>query len=195
MSSDALAHWRTVGLARIAELEAVHVNLTGAGPGRRWGTNQVNRSLYVALVAQFQGFCRDLHDEALRVYLDEANPLQRQNLATQLRQGRRLDLRNPRRSTLGHDFGRLGLDLIGGLKQVEPECEMRLVALDQVVDYRNAVTHGDEVMIEQIETSGAVRSTKRSFQRHRRIFDRLAGTVDHVVAGQLARFMEIDVPW
>lgn len=195
MSSDALVHWRTSGLARIGELEAVHASLTGTGPGRRWGTMQLNRSLFVALVSQFQGFCRDLHDDALRVYLDEANPRQRRNLDMQLRQGRRLDTRNPRRSTLGHDFGRLGLDIIGGLKQHGSMTETRLTSLDQVVDFRNAITHGEEATIEQIEANGSVRSTKRSFQRHRRALDNLAGTMDRVVAAQLARFMEIELPW
>lgn len=54
MSSIALSQWRSSGLARLAELEAVHANLTGTAPGRRWGTTQLNRSLFLALVAQFQ---------------------------------------------------------------------------------------------------------------------------------------------
>jgi len=94
-----LIEWRGAGLARLAELEAVHANLTGTGPGRRWGTNQLNRSLFLALVAQFQGYCRDLHDEAVAVYLDQANPTQKNNLELLLLQGRRLGTHNPRRST------------------------------------------------------------------------------------------------
>ncbi len=195
MTSDALVLWRTVGLARLGGLEAVHVHLNSTGPGRRWGTRQLNRSLFVALVAQFQGFCRDLHDDALHVYLDEANPLQRRNLDTQLRRGRRLDTHTPRRSTLGHDFPRLGVDVIGGLKQHGRTAELRLQSLDQVVDYRIAVTHGDETTTGRIEAEGVVRSTKRSFQQHRRALDSLADTTDRFVAEQLARFMAIEFPW
>jgi hypothetical protein len=61
----ALSQWRSSGLARLAELEVVDANLTGTGPGRRWGTTQLNRSLFLALVAQVQRYCRDLHDDAV----------------------------------------------------------------------------------------------------------------------------------
>lgn len=58
VASNALTQWRSSGLDRLAELEAVHANLTGSGPSRRWGTTQLNRSLLLALVAQFQSFSR-----------------------------------------------------------------------------------------------------------------------------------------
>src|SRR4028119_882755 len=36
-----------------------------AAPGRRYATQQINRAYRVLLAAQFQGFCRDLHSEAV----------------------------------------------------------------------------------------------------------------------------------
>lgn len=195
MTSTALTQWRSSGLARLAELEEVHANLTGTGRGRRWGTTQLNRSLFLALVAQFQSYCRDLHDEAVGVYLQQANMLQRDNLEVLLVQGRRLGTHNPRRSTLGHDFARLGLPLIDSLKATSTATERQLAALDRVVDYRNAIGHGDETRIAEVEAGGEIKATKRSYQEHRRALDALAGTMDDVVADQLARSLGIQRPW
>ena len=195
MASNALTRWRSSGLARLAELEAVHANLTGTGRGRRWGTTQLNRSLFVALVAQFQGFSRDLHDEAVQVYVGQANRHQRVTVEVLLVQGRRLDTHNPRRSTLGHDFVRLGLTLIDDLKAAGTETEHQLEALDRVVDYRNAIGHGDETKIAALEASGTIKATKRSYQHHRQSLDALAGTMDEVVAEQLAQALGIPRPW
>lgn len=195
MPSKALTQWRGSGLARLAELEAVHANLTGSAPGRRWGTSQLNRSLFLSLVAQFQSFCRDLHDEAVAVYLDQANSLQRDNLEVLLVQGRRLGTHNPRRSTLGHDFARLGLPLIESLKATSSSTERHLAALDRVVDYRNAIGHGDETKIATVEAGGEIKATKRSYVEHRRALDSLAGTMDDVVAEELARSLGIPRPW
>lgn len=195
MTSVALTQWRTTGLARLAELEAVHANLSGSGRGRRWGTTQLNRSLFVALVAQFQNYCRDLHDDAVGVYVGEANSHQRVTVEVLLVRGRRLDTHNPRRSTLGHDFVRLGLSLIDDLKATGQATERRLEALDRVVDYRNAIGHGDEAKIVALEAEGKIKATKRSYQHHRQSLDALAGTMDAVVAEQLAQSLGISRPW
>lgn len=145
MSSSALHAWRSTGLSRLAELERVHVEVTGSGPGRRWGTTQLNRSLFVALVAQFQGFCRALHDAAVDVHVSEAISHQQALMRRLLTQSRRLDVENPRRSSLGADFGRLGFSFIEDLKALGSVTQGRLDDLDRLVDYRNAISHGNEV--------------------------------------------------
>lgn len=195
MASTALSQWRSSGLGRLAELEAVHANLTGTGPGRRWGTTQLNRSLFLALVAQFQSYCRDLHDEAAQVFIGQASPHQMSTLKVLVVQGRRLDTHNPRRSTLGHDFVRVGLTLIDDLKAAGPQVVDQLDALDRVVDYRNAVGYGDETKIVALEAGGEIRATKRSYEQHRRALDALAGTMDDVVADKLASSLGIQRPW
>lgn len=195
MSSTALSQWRSSGLGRLAELEAVHANLTGTSPGRRWGTTQLNRSLFLALVAQFQSFCRDLHDEAAEVFISQVSPHQMATLKVLVLQGRRLDTHNPRRSTLGHDFVRVGLTVIEDLKAAGPQIVGQLDALDRVVDYRNAVGHGDETRIAAFEAGGAIKATKRSHEQHRRALDALAGTMDDVVADKLASSLGIARPW
>lgn len=194
MTSIALANWRSSGLGRLAELEGVH-SLLGSGPGRRWGTTQLNRSLFLALMAQFQGYCRDLHDEAARVHVNSAIEGQKQTLHLLIRQGRRLDTHNPRRSVLGHDFGRLGFSLLEDLNGSGAATVGRLDLLDSLVDYRNAIAHGNEAAIAALEAEGRVKATKKSYMDHRLSLDRLAGTIDSTVAAGLARVLGIPQPW
>lgn len=195
MPSTALTKWRTSGIARLAELEGVHANLVGSGAGRKWGTTQLNRSLFLALVAQFQSFCRDLHDEATKVHVDAAIAGQKQTLHLLIRQGRKLDTHNPRRSTLGHDFGRLGFSIVEDLKATGSATVAQLDLLDVLVDYRNAIGHGDEVRIASLEAEGRVKATKKSYLEHRRSLDGLAGTIDSTVAAGMARVLGTPAPW
>jgi hypothetical protein len=126
------------------ELERVHAQVAGGGAERRWGMEQLNRSLLVALVAQFQSYCRGLHDAAVDVHVAIATPAQRNLLRTLLTQGRKLDTQNPRRSTLGADFGRLGFSFIDHLERTCRNTKHQLALLDDLLDYRNAIGHGDE---------------------------------------------------
>lgn len=195
MASSALADWKTDGLQRLSELENVHADLTGTGRGRRWGTTQLNRSLLVALSAQFQSYCRSLHDEAVEVHIDAATVAQRPMLQILLTQGRKLDSGNPRRSTLGSDFIRLGFDFVTDLKAKGPATLNRLDKLETMLDYRNAIGHGDESKIVAIEAGGQIAATKASYQRYRQAMNGLASTMDRVVAERLSQVLGIAQPW
>lgn len=190
-----MAAWQTTGLARLAELESVHVQATGSAKGRRWGTAQLNRSLFVMLVAQFQGYCRALHDEAADVHIASAVAGQQAMLGTLLTQGRKLDTQNPRRSALGSDFGRLGFRFVDDLKAARPTVATELDHLERLIDFRNAIGHGDEGAIAAIEADGAIRSTKAAYVASRRTLDRLVGTMDEVVAARLAAVLATPRPW
>ncbi len=113
MTSIALTQWRSSGLARLGELEAVRANLTGTGRGRRW----------------------------------------------------------------------------------DPTLVGQLETLDREVAYRNVIGHGDETKIAALEAGGEIKATKRSYELHRRALDALAGTVDDVVAAQLAGSLGIAKWW
>lgn len=125
MTSVAKGEWATTAKARLDELEAIHTRAHGAKRGRRWGTEQLNRSLFVVLVAQFQTYCRDLHDEAVDVYVGAANPHQEAILRKLVTQNRDLDRKNPRPGALGSDFARLGIELVPKLKAVSQEVPMQ----------------------------------------------------------------------
>lgn len=195
VASSALTAWRTDGLERLRELESVHVLATGHGPGRRWGTQQLNRSLFVALMAQFQAYCRDLHDQAVAVNVAAAAPGHQVLLQTLLTQGRKLDVGNPRKGALGSDFGKFGFAFIADLQAEGADTSRRLDMLEDLVDFRNAVGHGDEAKIDELEATTAIRSTKLSYTRHRQALNALAGTMDRVVAQKLVALLGGNRPW
>lgn len=58
MSSAALTSWRTDRAARLDRLVAAHAAVGGAGPGRRWVTEELNHALILRLASEFQGFAR-----------------------------------------------------------------------------------------------------------------------------------------
>lgn len=195
MPSPALADWTSLGLARLDELEAVHTGVTGRRPGRRWGTEQLNRSLFVVLVAQFQTYCRDLHDAAVEVEIAVAHPQQTTVLRTLLVQGRKLDTQTPRAAALGSDFGRLGFDLVAALKAEGTVTQQALAQLDVLVNFRNAIGHGNETEIRALVSTGQIAGTKQSYRRYRRVLEALAHTMDRVVGAKLASSLQIPAPW
>ncbi|MDQ6839652.1 MAG: hypothetical protein M3137_15330, partial [Actinomycetota bacterium] len=116
-------------------------------------------------------------------------------LRTLFTQGRKLDTQNPRTSALGADFGRLGFSFIDDLKARGVATRQQLVGLDQLIDYRNAIGHGDENRIVALEKTTDIRSTKGSYQNNRRALNSLAATMDDVVAAQLAAQLDGPRPW
>lgn len=195
MASLALIQWRTVGLARLDELEQVHAAATRGRGGSSWGTAQLNRSLFVALVAQFQEYCRELHDGAAGVHVAAANARQGALVFNLLTEGRRLQTQNPRVGHLGSDFGRLGFSLVDELKRADPAVPTWLRQLDLLVDFRNAISHGDETKMKALTDTGDIRATKASYRSFRRTLDQLAGTMDAVVGSALAAGLQIPRPW
>jgi hypothetical protein len=195
MPSIAYQQWKNVNLVRLNELEHVHASATGQLPGRRWGTEQLNRSLFTALTGQFQAFCRELHDAAVEVHVDHANVNQKQLLRLLLTQGRKLDVGNPRKSTLGADFGRLGFSLVDDLAARGPSTVRRMDRLETLVDFRNAIGHGNESAISNLVQNGGIAPTKGSYRKYRSAVDSLAGTMDQVVAAKLSTLLGIGLPW
>ena len=193
--SAAKAVWDTECLARLDQLERIHGAVRGTGRGRRWGTDQLNRSLFVALVGQFQVYCRELHDEAISVYLAQANPCQVDALRKLLRRRRDLDTRNPRRESLGNDFGRMGVRLIPALQSRYGRADQDLARLELLVDFRNAVVHGNESEVHALTRKRPIATTLRSYHLFRRTCDRLVRRLDTVVAAELAAELQISQPW
>lgn len=195
MSSGALTAWHTTGNARLDELDKVHGSATGPNRGRRWGTEQLNRSFFIAMTAQVQIYSRALHDEAVAVHLRYINHHQQAVVKASMTQGRKLDTGNPRRSSLGSDFGRLGLDLIRSVGGRGAQAEADLDALDRVVEFRNAISHGNDAEVAAMVATGTIKATKASYREHRKILDRLVGTIDDVVSIELSRLLHILPPW
>lgn len=192
MSSAALNDWFGVRAERLDELVAMHEKATGTAPGRRYGTTEFNRTLVTALVAQFQGFARDLHDLAVEEFVASIEPSARSEAVRQLlTQGRKLETNTPRPSTLGSDFGRLGIGLIPAIKDVDTRGAQRLETLENVVELRNAIGHGNDAEIDRLASEG-YKATKTAFRKYRRTFNALARTLDSVLAEQLASLLDSD---
>jgi hypothetical protein len=110
VTSVALQRWTTTEQAALDEIEAAHQAVGGSGRGRRRATLQVNHACAMLLSSQFQGFCRDLHTEAVDSLAKTISP---QSIGTVvcfvMIQGRKLDQGNPSPGNLGADFSRLGM--------------------------------------------------------------------------------------
>src|SRR5437588_8061644 len=65
MPSLALQRCSSGRVAALNEIEHAHRSVGGAGPGRRYMTQHINQAYAVLLSSQFQGFCRDLHEECV----------------------------------------------------------------------------------------------------------------------------------
>ncbi|MGI9017371.1 MAG: hypothetical protein ACR2HR_09775 [Euzebya sp.] len=195
MPSQALIDWRGRLCGRLDELEAIHQSASGTGRGRRWGTEQLNGQLFVALVGQFQGFARGLHDETLdwlRVQGQVARVL-----ADNAAIDRQLDKGNPHPGSLGNDFAKIGLrlsDEVGTRRWGK----RRLHRLDRAVKLRNGVAHDDPSKI-ALAAAGPMTDralpTLASYRTHREALDHLAEDIDEVVAAHLATLLGMALPW
>lgn len=56
--------WQSRLSSRPDNLESIHARAVGSARAPRWDMRQFNGQLFVALVGQFQGFARALHDDA-----------------------------------------------------------------------------------------------------------------------------------
>jgi len=142
MPSKALDHWLNQSQTELDELENAHVQVGGSGPGRRYLTRQINHSYLVAVAAQFQRFCRDLHSEAAQRLADAVQPQSfRGAVLRLLTENRKLDTGNANESTLGPDFDRLGLQFFDEVKAASGFNKRRRLRLEQLNIWRNAVVH------------------------------------------------------
>src|SRR6266566_2436691 len=110
MPSNAYEQWTTARAAELDEIAGAHAAVGGTSPGRRYATQQINRSYAMLLASHFQGYCRDLHSECVAHLVTVLPPLLRPILRGELTRGRSLDRGNAQPGSIGSDFGRLGID-------------------------------------------------------------------------------------
>jgi hypothetical protein len=142
--SNALTRWNTVARAALDEIEDAHRAVGGTGRGRRYATLQVNHAYATLLSSQFQGFCRDLHTQAVAVIVAVVGlaPL-RPVIQTALVQGRKLDAGNPNPGNLGSDFARLGMQFWPAVNALDHRNPGRQQSLETLNKWRNAIAHQD----------------------------------------------------
>jgi hypothetical protein len=135
--------WRTRRRTALDEVAAAHAAIGGTGRGRRFATQQVNHAYAVLLSAQFQGFCRDLHRDAVDHLIVGLPPPTDRLLKAELLRDRKLQHGNPNPGNLGADLNRLGFDLWPAVLSGEPRAAGWRTRLEQLNAWRNAIAHQD----------------------------------------------------
>lgn len=158
MASRALDAWDTARLGRIDQLYDAHSRIEGGDArGRRWRTGQVNRLLVLALVAEFQGYCRDVHDLTVEEFVHRTSFLGSdlvEILRSLLSEDRKLDRGNPGIGELAKDFGRFGINWWSALASKNVRTAARQDHLERMMKARNGIAHADDLKIRNLAKDG-----------------------------------------
>jgi hypothetical protein len=197
MPSTALATWRSDRTDRLNRLQAVHAAVGGVGPGRRWLTDEVNHALVLRMAAEFQGYARDLHNEASHAIaraLAPSDPQRQAAILIPYTVTRRLDRGNAEPGGLGQDFGLFGMELWTAIRQRHPERGQQwLTRLQLLNEARNGLAHDSSPKIARVVAAGWP-LTLQSVRKWRNGLDGLAKAMDHVTREHLRQVFGT-TPW
>ena len=193
MPSVALQNWNAGRATALDEIANAHRSVGGAGPGRRYLTQHINQAYAVLLSSQFQGFCRDLHEECADCLAASVGPpvlsaTYRRNLLF----GRKLDTGNPNGGNIGSDFGRLGLAFWQAVEADSPRNVQRHLALEALNRWRNAIAHS--AFAPDMVRAGRPSLHLAQVQDWRKACDGLARSFDNVLHAHLLAATGV-VPW
>lgn len=196
MSSTALTAWKTKRRERLDELYAAHQAGGGTGPGRRVATSQLNWSIAMRLAGEFQGFARDLHDEAIIVIISAVKPPTIASvLQVTLALNRNLERGNAHPGSLNGDFLRLGVPMTDRVKSANPKSgEADLAALEDLNTARNAIAHSQPAKLAPVLGKASSLTLKQVKAWHAAL-NRLARIMDNVSAVEIARLTGSRNPW
>ncbi|NLS98265.1 MAG: hypothetical protein GXX96_39550 [Planctomycetaceae bacterium] len=142
MPSNSLNRWNTTRAQALDQIAHAHRRVGGSGRGRRYATEQINHAYTMLLSSQFQGFCRDLHSEAVDHIVRSVTPVPLQAVVrADFMLHRKLDSGNPNPSNIGADFNRLGLRFFD---QIRARSRWNIGRIDHLEDlnrWRNAIAH------------------------------------------------------
>jgi hypothetical protein len=193
MPSLALLEWSAGRAAALDEMEHAHRSVGGSGPGRRYLTQHLNQAYAVLLSSQFQGFCRDLHDESVRHLVKPvASAVLRATYEGSLLLGRKLDAGNPHPGNIGADFGRFGFAFWPAVAADSPRNPNRQVALEALNRWRNAIAHN--AFAPDMYKGSRPSLPLAQVQDWRRACDGLAHSFDNVLGAYLRSVTGV-APW
>ncbi|MEJ3741953.1 hypothetical protein WEI85_01445 [Actinomycetes bacterium KLBMP 9797] len=190
MPSKALSTWRTERAANLDRLQSAQVVIKDAGSGRSWLAAELHHAIILRLAAEFQGFARDLHDEAIVALVGVLAPAgeRTQNaVMTAYMNARRLDRGNAESRSLDQDFGLFGMKLWKDLTDKYPDRAHRWqddLRLFNAV--RNGLAHDDARKLRAAATAGWP-LTLGSIRRWRASLDGLASGIDRVLDEHMQR--------
>jgi hypothetical protein len=177
--------WNTDRRAALDQIAAAHAAVGGAAPGRRYATQQINQAYAMLLSSQFQGFCRDLHSEAVDHICGPVAAGNSRMLLLRIRftTGRKLDMGNPNPGNLGADFGFFNLQLWPALNMHNTANQARSKVLAELNEWRNAIAHQD---FDPAKLGGRIAVLLSNVKRWRRNCEDLATDLDFVVGAHVA---------
>lgn len=192
MPSRSRERWETERRRALDELERVRASMLGRGAGVRVATQQLNQAYAMLLSSHFQGYCRDLHQEAVDHLSSHISPPAVQALTRrQLLMGRRLDVGNPNPGNLGADFARLGLELWPSLRAYVARAALHLDRLQGLGAWRNAIAHQD---FTSPQLGGRTSLRVTDVRRWRSTCERLVRSLEAVVGAHVASLVGV-LPW
>jgi hypothetical protein len=159
---------------------------------------QADMMVIVRLASEFQGFARDLHDQAVEFLVTSAatgNPTLDNVITIAMTADRALSKNNAGDDTLAKDFRRIGLNLWPTINTQNPQQGPILrTKLQKLIAMRNAIAHDNEAQIITLESEGFTlqRTVTRDWQTS---LDTLATIMDDVVGSFLGALMGAPRPW
>jgi hypothetical protein len=189
--------WREERRKHLDDLLDAHKLVGGPGPGRRWRTAALNDALILRLAAEFQGFARDLHDQASDVFaswIAPSSPTAQRVVRNQLVKGRELERGNAHPGSIGRDFDRFGFEVWRELRNRDERTAKHNESLALLNDARNGLAHSDDAKLAALRARGHPLALG-TFRRWRRDLDALAANLDAETSSQLARLFDREHPW
>ena len=197
MPSSALTTWRKERSERLDALLHAHMRVGGPARGRRWRAAVLSEALFLRLAAEFQGFARDLHQQACGVFaswIAPSNPTVEDVVRKQLVQGRELARGNAHPGAIGRDFGRLGFDVWPALAARDQRTAAHNLTLERLNDARNDLAHAEDARLARLREEGFPLALD-TYRRWRGDLDVLAANLDAETAIQLGRLFDRERPW
>lgn len=183
--SPALDSWLGPRRQSLEVLAAAHRHL-GRVPGSGWPADAARplaHACVLQLVADFQGFAREVHDLAVHEIV-RASGVRRQHepeLVLAVTEGRALDRGNADLSALQRDFRRLGIGSLGDQLRVKDNAwTADRASLAGLVELRNAIAHGNARQLVDLRERG-IHDTRSWTTSRRPALTRIARALDQVV--------------
>jgi len=185
----------------VTELRRAHALLGNPEPraGRPPGTGaqQINDALVLRIVTEFQGFVRDLLDLATSTLVRGSGSLAQHQtrLTSAMSSDRWIDRGNPHLDTVRKDAERLGIASLGSqLLARNPTHDSDARLLKELVQLRNALTHGDQDRLRRLAQRG-IRPTIGYVDAAHACLDRYAGALDEIFWDHLIGLFPAVDPW
>lgn len=187
MPSNSLHKWNTTRIHELNEIEHAHLRVGGGERGRRYATQQINHAYTMLLSSQFQGFCRDLHSEAVDHIVRSVTPLSlRVVLRAEFTLHRKLDRGNPNPANIGSDFNRLGLKFLDQIRAESRRNNGRIGHLEDLNSWRNAIAHQD---FDPAHLGGTITLRLATVRQWRQACEQLANAFDSVIGDHVAQIV------